>query len=180
MLVQAYKLEINMSPHSSEEFEYEAIAYVDADLSQTLPYLNAVLPRGIYLPDAPALSWRYENHNICFWPDRIAVDHLESREEAEELVEKLVALVNRVWERRQEIQPDFTTHRPPQPLEVYKLLPGLNCGKCGENSCFNFALKLASGQSSLENCPPLNEKGFEEKKGQLEKLLGSRWPEGWF
>ncbi len=37
-------------------------------------------------------------------------------------------------------------------VEIYKLLPKTNCGKCGLPSCFGFAAKLASRQASPDEC----------------------------
>ena len=38
-------------------------------------------------------------------------------------------------------------------IEVYKNLPGTNCGKCGLSSCMAFALKVKKSQASLSECP---------------------------
>jgi hypothetical protein len=38
-------------------------------------------------------------------------------------------------------------------VEIYKLLPKTNCGKCGTTSCFGFAAKLATHQASHVDCP---------------------------
>jgi hypothetical protein len=38
-------------------------------------------------------------------------------------------------------------------VEIYKLLPKTNCGKCGTSSCFGFAAKLATGQAKAADCP---------------------------
>jgi ArsR family metal-binding transcriptional regulator len=177
MLIEAYRVEIGVSTHSTEEIEYEAIAHLDADLSPVLPYLNAKLSRGVYLPRGPVLSWRYEGHNVGFWPDRIAVDHLHSREEVDTWVARLVALVNDAWEKRHLIEPDHATHERLQPLELYRLLPGTNCKACGEATCFNLALKLAAGQVELAACTPIYEEpAFEERRGCLESLIATKWP----
>ena len=177
MLIASYELEVETSTHSMDEFEYEAIARLSVDISPALPYLNATLSRGVYLPDSPVLSWRQEGHNIGFWPDRIAVDHLESREQVEEVVEGLVKLVNGIWDKRDEIEPDTTTHERLQPLELHGLLPRTNCKVCGESTCFSFALKLAAGQVQLEQCTPLYEDAdFSEQRGRLESLLATKWP----
>ena len=177
MLIESYELEIKLATHSAEHFEYEAIAVLEVDISPVLPYLNATLSRGIYSADRPALSWRHEGHNIGFWPDRIAVDDLDSREQAKEVVDQLVDLVNRTWEKRDELEPDTTTHKRLQPLEVYRLLPRTNCKACGEDTCFNFALKLVAAQSALELCRPLYEDAtFEEQRTKLVSLLATKWP----
>jgi hypothetical protein len=46
-------------------------------------------------------------------------------------------------------------------VEIYKLLPKTNCGKCGTTSCFGFAAKLATQQASPDDCPTMT-KGARE------------------
>ena len=177
MLIESYELEITVATHSAEHFEYEAIAHLDVDISQVLPYLNATLGRGIYSPSRPSLSWRHEGHNIGFWPSRIAADDLQSREEAEELIKSLVNLVNQTWERRDEIEPDTETHPRRQPLELFRLLPQTNCKRCGEETCFAFALKLAAAQIELAQCTPLyQEPALADQRSQLQEILVAKWP----
>jgi hypothetical protein len=40
-------------------------------------------------------------------------------------------------------------------VEIYRLLPKTNCGKCGTTSCMGFAAKLASRQASPDDCPTM-------------------------
>lgn len=177
MLIEDYNLEIEVSTHSAQEFEYEAIARLPVDIRQVLPYLNAKLRSGTYLPEVPAFSWRDDEHKIAFWPDRIAVDHLASREQAKTVLEKLVKLVNDVWDGREQIKPEITSRENLQPLELYRLLPRTNCKTCGEASCFNFALKLAAGQIELEKCELLFvELDYQEQRAQIESLMATKRP----
>jgi hypothetical protein len=44
-------------------------------------------------------------------------------------------------------------------VEIYRLLPKTNCGQCGLPSCFGFAAKLATGQASPDECPPMTPAG---------------------
>ena len=78
MLIESFDLKIEISTHSTERFDYEATAHLNVDIGPALPYLNATLSRGIYLPDKPALSWRYQGHNVGFWAYRIATDEDEA------------------------------------------------------------------------------------------------------
>lgn len=175
-MIESYNLKIELSTHSTDHIDYEAIAYLDVDISPALPYLNAILPRGVYAPKGPALSWRQEGHNIGFWPDRIAADDFHSREQATQMIECLVKLVNDTWARREQIEPDETTHPRLQPLQVYQLLPQTNCKACGQASCFNFALKLVTARTDLELCVPLYEPACDAKRAHLQAMLKSRWP----
>jgi len=43
-------------------------------------------------------------------------------------------------------------------LEIYKHLQKSNCKECGLPTCLAFAMKVASGQTTLEECPRLDEK----------------------
>ncbi len=175
MLIESYTLHIDVADHSAHVFEYEAIAHLQVDIRQVLPYLNATLKNGTYFPDAPVFSWRLDDHKVAFWHDRIAADHLDSREQAKEVIDKLVAIVNDVWERRSEITPDASTHDNLQPLELYRLLPKTNCKTCGEASCFNFALKLAAGMIELTQCTPLyQDEKFKAHLERLERLIASK------
>ena len=177
MLIETYSLEIEVSTHSAYEFEYEATAKLPVDIGQALPYLNAKLRSGTYLPDVPAFSWRKDQHKIAFWSDRIAVDHLESREQAKVVIDEMVKLVNDVWDQRGEIIPENTSRENLQPLELYRLLPLTNCKICGEASCFNFALKLAAGQIELEKCEPLFvEVAYGEQRAHIQSLLAAKRP----
>lgn len=46
-------------------------------------------------------------------------------------------------------------------VEIYKLLPKTNCGKCGTGTCFGFAAKLASHISSPDDCPAMSPESRE-------------------
>lgn len=48
-------------------------------------------------------------------------------------------------------------------LQIYKHLPKGNCKECGLATCFAFAMKVAAGQASLEECPRLT----DDAKGAL-------------
>ena len=58
-----------------------------------------------------------------------------------------------------------------RPLDVYKHLPGTNCGKCGEVNCMAFAAKLIERQVSIDMCPPLFEPKYEAKLKALTETL---------
>ena len=47
-------------------------------------------------------------------------------------------------------------------VEIYRLLPKTNCGKCGTTSCFGFAAKLATHQASPDGCPTMTKAAREE------------------
>ena len=57
------------------------------------------------------------------------------------------------------------------PIDVYKLLPRINCKECGEENCMAFAAKVVNREVVLEKCPPLLKKKNEKAYKQLKELL---------
>jgi len=58
------------------------------------------------------------------------------------------------------------------PLDVFNLLPKTNCGKCGEDTCFAFATKIADRKVDLVLCTPLyEEKQYDGNEQKLKVLL---------
>lgn len=59
----------------------------------------------------------------------------------------------------------------PSPLEIYKLLPKINCGKCGETNCMAFAIKLLDKTQELNKCIELEEAKYKEQNQKLTELI---------
>ena len=62
----------------------------------------------------------------------------------------------------------FAVAANPKLDEVQHLLPGSNCGTCGNPGCFGFAESLISGKSVVEGCRVCN----DESKEKIAKILG--------
>lgn len=171
MLIQDYDVEVFTPPCEPGAERFAARARLVVDISEVLPYLNATLRGAVYKPTAQALTWKKAGHNIAFHAYEIATSNVEDRDAAEKELQGLIALVNRTWERREEITPDLETHQRPAPMAVYNLLPKTNCQKCGQPTCFTFALKLVASQVSVEACLPLFEPENIEKLTALRAII---------
>jgi len=172
MLIEKYELEVFTPPCEPGAERFSAIAHLPNDIRDVFPYLNAALRGAIYEPAVPSVSWRKGGHYVVFHPDRIAVSNVKDRDAAIKEVEGIIALVNRIWEQRDQIEPSYKIRRRPTGVELYKLLPRTNCKACGEGSCFAFANKLAAGQVELEACKPLFEDPqYAQQREELAALL---------
>lgn len=171
VLIDTYDLEIFTPPCEPGAERYSAIAHLAADISQALPYLNAELGGAVYRPGANALTWKKAGRNLAFHADKICVSNVEDRVNAEQEIERLISLVNRIWDRRHEITPDTTSRQRPTQMAVYKLLPGTNCKECGEGSCWIFAFKLAASQKNLSDCHPLQKPQYADNLRALEEII---------
>ncbi len=171
MLIQTYLFDIFTPPCNPGAERFAARASLTVDISEVLPYLNASLPGAIYMPEANALTWKKGGHVVSFHAFEIAISDVEDREAAKEELQELVTLVNHTWVNRSGIIKDTSTRKRPAPMQIYQLLPNTNCKECGEATCYSFALKLAAGQRSLEECPPILGLLYPKKHAALQELL---------
>ncbi len=176
MLIDKYDLEVTTPPCEPGAERFSAVARLVTDISEALPYLNATLRGAVYNQGGPALTWKKGGHNVAFHPYQIAVSNVEDRDAAVKEVEGLVKLVNRTWERREEIEPDHEMHRRPSPLDIYKLLPQTNCKDCGQPTCYTFALRLVAGQVKLSDCPVVQEPEYAGQWAQLRGMVAADLP----
>jgi ArsR family metal-binding transcriptional regulator len=176
MLIDKYDLEVFTPPCEPGTERFSAIARLVTDIREVLPYLNATLRGAVYNAAAPALTWKKGGHNVAFHPYQIAVSTVQDRDAAIKEMEGLIKLLNRTWERREEIEPDHEVHRRPGLIETYKLLPQTNCKACGQPTCYTFAIKLALGQVKLDDCPVLKEPECAGQWAQLRSMLAEDMP----
>ncbi len=47
-------------------------------------------------------------------------------------------------------------------IEIYKKLPGTNCGKCGLSTCMALAQKVKTGETQITDCPSIDENAAQE------------------
>jgi len=171
MLIDNYDLEVYTPACHPDSENIAARARLTADISEVLPYLNASLQGAVYYPAANALTWKKGGQSFAFHSFEVAISNLEDRNCAEQEIKELVDLVNQTWERRTHITPDTVMHQRPTPMAIYKLLPNTYCKKCGEATCYSFALKLAAAQKKLSDCPLLFEPKYADNLMQLEAII---------
>jgi ArsR family metal-binding transcriptional regulator len=171
MLIDHYDIEVYTPACHPDSVSFAARARITVDISAVLPFLNASLQAAIYYPAAQALTWKKDGHIVAFHPFEILVSNLEDRNCAEQEIKELIDMVNQIWERRAQLTPDTIMHQRPTPMAIYKLLPNTYCKKCGEATCYSFALKLAASQKKLADCPLLFEPKYAENLLQLETIV---------
>jgi ArsR family metal-binding transcriptional regulator len=170
------KIEIKeITPCTADPQRIKFLAQADKPLDDVLPILYLAIPNAKYSEKIGALSYNHQQHLITmFATGRIGMTYVKDRSEAEQLVEEARQLINRAFVY-------LKTHGKPSselvqakrelnPMKVYEKLPKTNCGECGEQGCFAFAIKLLNGEKTLEDCPLLDLKEYITNKVQIEKM----------
>jgi ArsR family metal-binding transcriptional regulator len=167
MLLKGYIKNI-FRPECNPEFEsVHCIAHLDQDISEVLPYLNAVLGGFEYVKDPPAVIFRTQGKFITVHGRKIAINALKDEAEANKILEWLKREINVAWENREGIEPSYEGAPKPKVIEILKLLPKTNCKECCEATCMVFAARMAEGVKGPEDCPSLG----AENKQRLEEYM---------
>ncbi len=157
MLLQSYRKEI-FRPECNPGFEsLHCFAHLEQDVGEVLPFLNAELGGFEYVEEPPSVTFRSQGKIITVHPKMIAVNALKDEAEADKILEWLKREINQAWEKRESIEPSYSSAPRPQVFEILKMLPRTNCKQCGQVTCMVFAAQAAEGGRGAEGCPELDE-----------------------
>jgi ArsR family metal-binding transcriptional regulator len=171
-LISEYQLELFSPPCVPGAPSWSARVSLESDIEAVLPYLNARLEDAEYEPAAKVLVWKDQRYKFAFRPGEIKAGPAQDREEAQELVDRAIALVNSTWRDRERFEPRYDKRPTTNLMQVYRLLPRTNCGECGSGTCMAFAAALREGDTELGCCPVLVQPAYEENREKLVEMLG--------
>ncbi len=161
MLVEEYSKEFCRPPNPGAE-HLRCVASLDADITEVLPYLNTVLSGHQYFSNPPSLTLKLPGKLVTLHPRKIAINIVKDEQEAGGILEWLKQEINNTWEKRGTIVPTFTVRSRPRVLDILKMLPKTNCGKCGKPTCMVFAIAVSDGSCIIDDCPSVGEQDQEK------------------
>ena len=170
MLVENYKI-IEILPCLADAEKKRIIAMISEDVSEVLPYINAINKKAIYIKNANALTMTEDGKLVTIHPRKIAITKVRDEAEAKEILDKTIGLINKTFERKDEITPDFEKREKLNVLDLYKLLPRTNCRKCGELTCLAFAVKVISESTSIIRCGNIFKAEYKNSREKILELL---------
>ena len=171
MKLTGYKKAI-FRPKCNPKFtSLHCIAHLNDDVSEVLPYLNALLGGAQYFENPSELLLLHHGKLVKVGAREIAINALRDENEADRILEWLKDEINRAWENRFSITPCYTGRERPKVLEILKLLPRTNCRKCGQPTCMVFAVQVAEGGRGPEHCPELGQAAKAKLTGYLSRFV---------
>ena len=170
MLLRSHQI-TRVLPCLADPEKIRVIAEVSEEIQEVFPYLNATMKGCIYNHPANTLTIRKDQKLITLHALHIALAKVEDEKEAEEILRWLKDLINETYEKRDQIEPNYSMAAELKALDIFKLLPGTNCKKCGEPTCLAFAVKLVGRDIEIVKCDPLFSEKYQEKQKVLVELL---------
>jgi len=172
-----YKIE-RILPCIADSSKIRFIAQLDANVEDLLPILYLHLKRSNYLEALDVLTFTTDKEEMItiYGNGRVCAGKVKDENRAKEILLKLIDLLSKAYDYLSRHGPPsvemLEARRKLNPNTVYNNLPKLNCEKCGEKSCFTFAIKLISGEKKLLECKPLiEEEKYRKNRELLEKLF---------
>lgn len=160
-----------MEPCVAEPEKIRLKARLTDDISGVMPYLNTVIKNAIYNRYGPLLSFTRDARLIVLYPESLTMAKAVNQTDALQVLDWLKDLVNRTWENRENITPNYEKKTRPTVPEIYKWLPRTNCQECGEASCLAFAAMMLQGKRQVENCRPLFEPEYTGTRETLAEVM---------
>ncbi len=161
-----------VAPCMADETKIRLIAYFNRDISEILPYLNAVIKGASYNKHASILTFPKLRRLINLYNIKIAIAKADDIIDAWQVLDGIKALINETYKNRDKIKPNYEEKVKVTALQIYGWLPKSNCKACGEATCLAFAVKLLQGEQRLENCRPLfSEQKYIENRNIMQEMI---------
>ena len=174
LLDQINTFEIFRPKMDSTKEVLHSIATFAADISPAFPYLNAELGGWDYdQPNQVLLLKLSDGKWITLHAHEIAIRGARDLEESHALLRWIKGQINDIYDRRDQITPRYASQAKLKVMEILKLLPMTNCRACGYAACMAYAAALREGEITLNDCPPVWQETYEEKRQKLQAYLMS-------
>lgn len=167
MWLQSVTTELFRSECNPNSTSVHCVVHLEEDITEVLPYLNTALGGADCTKSPPTLTLKVDDKRITLHAREIFIGAVDTLADAETVLSWLKKKMNDTWADRENIQPSLEPAPAPKWIEILKLLPKTNCGKCGEPTCTVFALRTVEGAKRVADCPELS----GEPKKKLEEYL---------
>lgn len=148
------------------------------DISPLLPYINAVAEEATFYERPDYIKFSLDGVLCGLHPGEGSAGLFEDPCQAHEFLQRLIAFLNQIHQRRDQIRPNPKRRRQVSVLEIYRLLPKSNCGECGHPGCMAFAAALSRQEADPMHCPglgqPLRQNAVYpvyDSRGNIEKTV---------
>ena len=160
-----------VAPCMADEKKIRLIGYFNRDITEILPYLNAVIKGASYNNGASILTYAKERRLINLYNIKITIAKADDIIDAWHILDEVKALINNTYKNRAGIKPNYEEKVKVTAIQIYGWLPKTNCRACGEATCLAFAVRLLQGEQKLTKCVPLSaESKFAENNKIMQEM----------
>ncbi len=126
---------------------------LDNDIRQLFPYINSEIEDARYYDSPDYIVFKLDGVHCTLYPVEVMAAPFTDQDQALAFADRLIGYLNDLYARRETVKPDHRKYKPVPVLDLYKLVPGTNCGECGFTTCMAFAAALSQSETAVDNCP---------------------------
>lgn len=138
-------------------------------LGDLVGIMARIIRGGAYRPARRILAFEEDQRLVVITSASLTFCRTEDLLDSWIMLRTAVELIRQAWENRHALEPERHPRSGLGANEIFRRLPGSNCGRCGATTCMEFALGVFTTRRKLEECPPL----LEEPNRAL--LESARW-----
>jgi len=162
---------ISIGPSVSDGVRLTVEVSLGKDLGQLIPLMARLIRGGCYRPHLPALAFDEEHRLLALVSKRMVFCRVNDLLDFWIMLRSMIELILAAWERRSVLKPDEEPRQGVGAVEIFKRLPGTNCGDCGNANCMEFATRLFMGRGKIEECPVIADPKLARNLESLEWLI---------
>lgn len=159
-----------LSPCVADPSMSRMVANMTPPLGGILKNFEPLFPRSRYLDKKRSLMIQKDEIIITVYSSgKVSIGMIKNEIEAKKVLEELRNTINEAIKIGVVPAPGEKVRT--EIMEIYKYLPHTNCGKCKEQDCHSFAVRLMSGEAILDKCTPLKEPRYAANQEHLQVLI---------
>ena len=144
----------------------------EMSLGELIPIMARMIRGGAYQPDMQVLAFEEDYRLIAFSANALVISRALDLLDVWIMIRCAIDLICRAWENRNTVEPDRAPRHGIGAVEIFRRLPGSNCGRCRHGGCMEFATQVFAGRRRIEECLPLLDKENERYLESVRWLCG--------
>ncbi len=125
----------------------------DRDVSELFPYINKEISSSRFHDNPEYIQFILHEKLCTLYPMEVLATPFTDPDQAREFPTRIIDFLNDLHERKGTLGTDHRKYKPLSVIDIFKLLPGTNCKKCGFQTCTAFAASLSRNMTTPSKCP---------------------------
>lgn len=124
-------------------------------LEELIPIMARLIRGGAYQPEARILAFEEDHRLVAFSARTVVISRADDLLDVWIILRCAIDLIGAAWDNRNTLEPDRAPRYGIGAVEIFRRLPGSNCGSCEQGGCMEFATQVFTGRRRIEECLPL-------------------------
>ena len=161
----------SVSPSITDQGKLRITISVENDLGFVIPFAARLIRGASYRPDVPILAFEEDHRLIVISPHEIVISRADDLMDFWIMLRTTVDFICEAHRYRFTVQPETAPRLGIGATEIFRRLPGTDCGRCGSQSCMEFAGGLMIGKRVVADCEALFEESDPRYLASINWLL---------